>query len=157
MSFDFRAAGPGDDAFVQGLLRETITLELGASDWPEPLRNQIVPMQVQARYSSARSAYPQGEGLILRLDGKDAGWLYFARLPSEVRLVEVVVASRVRGKGVGTSAIRHVIESAHNSTVTLHVRVINTGAIRLYERLGFVRAGGDEVNLLMQRAADASC
>jgi ribosomal protein S18 acetylase RimI-like enzyme len=157
MNVELRPAAPGDDAFVRGLIAEAVTLELGASDWPEPLRRQIVPLQVSARYSSVVGSFPAGESHILRLDGEDAGWLYFARLESEIRLVEVVVANRLRGRGAGTAAVRRVIELAAGLPVRLHVRMSNTGARRLYEQLGFRRIAGDEVNLLMEYPGIASC
>jgi ribosomal protein S18 acetylase RimI-like enzyme len=114
-------------------------------------------LQASARYSSAVGTFPAGESRVVRLDGEDAGWLYFARLESEIRLVDVVVASRLRGKGAGTAAVRHVIELAGGLPVRLHVRTSNTGAQRLYERLGFRRIAGDAVNLLMEYPGEAPC
>ena len=157
MTFDLRKATPQDEIFVKSLLAETISHELGASDWPPPLKEQVIGQQVAARYAAVHRGFPSGESWILRSEGESAGWLYFARLGTEVRLVELLVANRLRRNGLGTAAIRYVIESAGNSPVSLHVQVMNTGAIRLYERLGFTRSGGDEINLLMHRAASASC
>src|SRR4051794_2202895 len=157
MKFDVRLANPEDDAFVIRLITETITLELGASDWPEPLKKQVIPLQVNARSAAVRGGFPGGQSLILQLAGEDVGWLYFARLDAEVRLVDLMVANRARRNGAGTAAVRHVIAFAGGLPVRLHVRVLNTGARRLYERLGFRRIGGDEVNLLMEHPGATPC
>jgi ribosomal protein S18 acetylase RimI-like enzyme len=150
MTFAARVATTKDDPFVRALLTDVITLALGASDWPPPLQAQVVAQQVAARHSAVYGAFPAGESRILQADGEDAGWLYFVRLESEIRLVEVIVANRLRGQGVGTAAVRHVIESAGGLPVRLHVRVSNGAATRLYERLGFRRVAEDQVNLLME-------
>lgn len=157
MKVELRPATRDDDVFVRRLLAETITLEMGASDWPEPLKQQLIPQQVAVRHASAAGAFPRGESRILQLDGQGAGWLYFARLESELRLVEVVIENRLRGRGIGTAAVRHVIETANGLPVRLHVRVSNTGARRLYERLGFRRIAGDEVNVVMEYPGAPSC
>ncbi len=153
MNFSLRRAGPADDSFVKALLAEEITLELCAADWPEPLKNQIIPLQVSSRYAAVHGSSSRGESFILQLDGQDAGWLYLADMESEVRLMEVLVSNQFRGKGAGTAAVRHTIECAGGRPVRLHVRVANPGARRLYARLGFRPVSEDEVNVLMEYPA----
>jgi ribosomal protein S18 acetylase RimI-like enzyme len=48
--------------------------------------------------------------------------------------------------------LRQTLERAEKAgkPARLHVNAANAGAIRLYERLGFRRIGGDEVNYLME-------
>jgi GNAT superfamily N-acetyltransferase len=153
MKFSLRRAGPADESLVKALLAEEITLELCAADWPAPLKNQIIPMQVSSRYAAVHGGSSRGESFILQLDGQDAGWLYLADLESEVRLVEVLVSNRFRGNGAGTAAVRHTIERAGGRPVRLHVRAANPGARRLYERMGFRPISADEINVLMEYTA----
>lgn len=57
----------------------------------------------------------------------------------------VTVDAALRGKGVGEAMVRHVLETAfdelHLHRVELNVFDFNTGAIALYEKLGFVKEG----------------
>ena len=59
----------------------------------------------------------------------------------EVRLL--AVAPEVRGKGVGAALMQECVTRAHASgtaSLTLHTTDIMQAAMRLYERMGFVRA-----------------
>jgi ribosomal protein S18 acetylase RimI-like enzyme len=58
-----------------------------------------------------------------------------------------------RGKGIGSAIIQDLLAESDRARkpLRLTVRVGNYGAIRLYERFGFQRLGGDEVNHLMER------
>ncbi|MEO8598017.1 MAG: GNAT family N-acetyltransferase [Candidatus Solibacter sp.] len=144
MTVLLRPEDAGDDEFLLGLLAETIAMELGAEQWPESLRVQIVGMQVGNRRMGPRAGYPQGQSSVIVADGERAGWIFKASLPGEVHIVEVMIRPALRGRGVGAAAIGQVLERARQDgrRVTLTVNVLNSGAIRLYERLGFRRVGG---------------
>ncbi len=81
------------------------------------------------------------------------GWIVVTTMPHEVRLVEIMVGAEFRGRGIGSAVIGEVLASAESAgrPVRLHVNVTNIAAIRLYERLGFRRIDGDEVQHLMEK------
>jgi ribosomal protein S18 acetylase RimI-like enzyme len=149
-----RLETPKDAAFLRRLIVDTVTRELGAEAWPEPMRGHLVGMQFDARRQSHRANYPDGVSEVIEVDGRDAGWMVVVTLPHEVRLVEIMVAAEFRGQGIGSAAIGEVLAAAESAgkPVRLHVNVTNSGAIRLYARLGFRRIGGDQVQDLMERA-----
>jgi ribosomal-protein-alanine N-acetyltransferase len=65
-----------------------------------------------------------------------AFWLVF----DEIHINNVALRPQFRGRGIGTALMRHVLDEARSlgaKRATLEVRASNTGAIRLYERLGF--------------------
>jgi ribosomal-protein-alanine N-acetyltransferase len=69
-----------------------------------------------------------------------AFWLVF----DEIHINNVAVLPRYRGRGMGTALMRFVLEEAKRlgaTRATLEVRASNSGAVRLYERLGFHPAG----------------
>lgn len=85
--------------------------------------------------------------------GTPVGILWYAseldRSPSRIFLYDIVVDEAQRGQGLGAACLRWLEEEALRlgaSTIALHVFTDNVGAIRLYERLGFVattnRGGG---------------
>jgi len=65
-----------------------------------------------------------------------AFWLVF----DEIHINNVALRPQYRGRGIGTSLLRHVLVRARElgaARATLEVRASNDGARRLYERLGF--------------------
>jgi ribosomal protein S18 acetylase RimI-like enzyme len=153
MILSLRDEQPVDEKFVRRLVIETVATELGADAWPEPMRSQLLEMQFASRRNGIRADFQSGRSSIIEADGEDAGWLVVADLEGEVRIVEIMVAASARGRGIGSAVLRQVLERAEHAgkPARLHVNAANMGAIRLYERLGFRRTGGDEVSYLMER------
>jgi ribosomal protein S18 acetylase RimI-like enzyme len=149
-----RRETPQDGAFLRRLIIDSVARELGAEAWPEPMRGHLLGIQYEGRRQSHRTDYPDAASEVIEADGKDAGWLVVTTMPHEVRLVEIIVAAEFRGQGIGSAVIGDVLAAAESAgkPVRLHVNVTNSGAIRFYERLGFHRIGGDEVQHLMEKA-----
>lgn len=149
-----RRETPEDEAFLRELIVGTVAAELGAENWPEPMRGHLLRLQFDARRQSHRANYPEAASEVIEADGRDAGWIVVMTMPDEVRLVEIMMAAEFRGQGIGSAVIGEVVAAANSADkpVRLHVNVTNKGAIRLYERLGFRRVGGDEVQDLMEKA-----
>jgi ribosomal-protein-alanine N-acetyltransferase len=73
-----------------------------------------------------------------------AGFCAFWLVVDEIHINNLAVRPALRGHGIGTALLTRVFEEADRlgaPAATLEVRASNTGAIRLYERLGFVRSG----------------
>ncbi len=157
MTLSLRPEAEADEPFLRRLITGAICQELGAESWPEAMRNQLLEIQYSARRLHLRNLFPNGDSSIVLLDGVEAGWVFVARLQDEVRLVEILLLPEHRGNGTGTELIRQLIASAGARPVRLSVSARNTLAIRLYERLGFQPAGGDEVYIQMEHPAGDAC
>jgi ribosomal protein S18 acetylase RimI-like enzyme len=116
------------------------------------VRQHLLELQYQNRRGGIRTGFPTGESHIILLDGAAAGWIFFVHMEHEIHIVEIMVLPECRSHGIGGEAIRHVLgmASVAGKPVRLTVKVLNAGAIRLYERLGFRRTGGDEVQQEME-------
>lgn len=147
-----------DEPFLRDLIVSHIAAEPGFSILPEPVRTEISVLQHKARRGSIAATYPDAAEQIIIVDGQSAGWLVVAKLAAEVRLVEILISDAYRSRGVGSSVIRGVIESAAalGRPLRLTVSRTNLRAIRLYERLGFAPSGGDEIRLAMQTLEPAA-
>ena len=69
-----------------------------------------------------------------------AGFCAFWLVVDEIHINNVAVRESLRGRGLGTALLRHVLAEARRlgaKRATLEVRASNTRARQLYERLGF--------------------
>lgn len=82
--------------------------------------------------------------LVLEYEGQVVGfggmWLVF----DEVHVTNIAISPAFRGKGLGAFLVKEMCQrviSRGFKYMTLEVRVTNSVAIALYEKLGFVSAG----------------
>jgi len=153
MTITRRPETPADEPFLRQMIIASLTQELMAWMWPEAIRDQLLLMQYNAKIGSLRSNYPAAISEIILTDGEPAGWIFLDESREHIHLCEIVVLIELRGKGVGSAVLRELLEAADRAgkPVRLLVNVTNTGAVRLYERLGFGRTGGNEVQHEMER------
>jgi len=157
MTVSFRPETSEDEPYLRELIVEAVGQELGAHSWPEPMRSHLLGIQYTQRRYAVRLHYPEGESRIILTDGTPAGWIYLASLPDEIRVAEIMVAAGYRSRGVGSEVICRIVADAGtaNKPVRLRVNVMNVRAGAFYERLGFQRIGGDELQHLMERIPSA--
>jgi ribosomal protein S18 acetylase RimI-like enzyme len=141
-----------DEPFLRSLIHTTIAAELGASQWPEPMRSHLLGIQYTARRHLHRTNFPEAVSYVVDADGADAGWAVVTTMPHEIQLVEIMIVPELRGRGIGTAAIRQILATAAaaDKPVRLFVNVTNHAAIGLYQRLGFCRIEGDQVQHVME-------
>jgi ribosomal protein S18 acetylase RimI-like enzyme len=141
MTVTLRPESPQDAAFIRRLILETVTLELGAAEWPEPMRSHLMEIQCDGRRKSPSVNFPGATNSVIQADGADAGWVVVAVMPGEVYLAEIMILPELRGTGIGTAVLKTVLDTARQAgiPVRLTVNTTNHAAIRLYERLGFRR------------------
>ena len=159
MTVSLRSETDADERFVRHVVTDIVAKQLGAGAWPAEMRAQLLALQYAARRQSIHAAFPEGESRIIEVDGDGAGWVFIAELEQEIRLVEIMILEAHRHKGIGSTVIRQVIEgaAANGKPVRLTVANMNQGAGRLYERLGFRRVGGDEVQHVMEHRQPQLC
>jgi ribosomal protein S18 acetylase RimI-like enzyme len=147
-----KAPEASDEPFLRRLVIETMAEQLGASAWPEPMRSHLLGIQYSGRRHSHIAGYPEAASYVIQANGRDAGWLVLATLPDEVRVVEIMVSSELRGSGIGTAVLQGILSDARQAgkPVRLSVNPMNETAIRLYLRLGFRITGSDDTQHHME-------
>lgn len=83
-------------------------------------------------------------GVCLAAEAEDGlvGYLVCSRYADIWHLMNVAVDAEVRRAGLGTRMVESMLDAAgREERFTLEVRISNTGAIRMYEALGFRPAG----------------
>ena len=85
---------------------------------------------------------PSGVCLAAETDDGLVGYLVCSRYADIFHLMNVAVDADFRRRGLATQMIEAMLEAAgREQRYTLEVRISNTGAIRMYEDLGFRAAG----------------
>lgn len=151
-----RAICPEDDPFLFSLYQDSRAEEMAAWGWDRFQREQFLRLQFTAQQRHYRTAYPAREERLVLLDGTAVGRVCVARGEREIRLVDITLLERVRGRGIGGGLISALRDEAAAAGKPLRLSVLLANpASRLYQRLGFVPCGGDGVYLNMEWRAMA--
>jgi ribosomal protein S18 acetylase RimI-like enzyme len=147
-----RLVRPEDQDFLFKLYASTRAQEIAAFGWPVAQQEAFLRMQFMAQQRSYESAYPQAEHQIVEQGGAPIGRIMVHREKDFARLVDIALLTEYCGKGIGSGLISALMEqcAGDGATLKLQVRQANP-AVRLYERLGFIRAGEDAMYIQMER------
>jgi ribosomal protein S18 acetylase RimI-like enzyme len=143
-----RPATPEDYEELVGVYASTRAAELAqVTWWDDAQKLAFCRMQYDAQKTEYDARYPDAQYDLILLEGRLAGRYWVGRGEDEIRLLDIALLPWAQGQGVGTVLVRALIEEARASHRRLRhmVFVLNEGARRLYERLGFVvfeEAGG---------------
>jgi ribosomal protein S18 acetylase RimI-like enzyme len=121
-------------------------------DWSDQDKDAFVRSQFQLQHEHYTKFYAEATFDLVTEEGEPIGRFYVHRSPGEVRLMEVTLLPDKRNRGIGGALTRELVSEAarREQVVVLHVESWNP-AIRLYERLGFVKVGDETgVNLRME-------
>lgn len=104
---------------------------------PEQLES-IIAMQYEAQCADYSSNYPAARSQVVVFKGEKVGRLIWSTEHGDLHIIDLGLLPSLRGQGVGTKVIRHLLAIATeaNLDVRFYVEKMNP-AIRLYERLGF--------------------
>ena len=135
----YRPERDSDRPFLAALYASTRAEELGGLGWPEPMLKAFLDQQFQAQHRHFRIAYPDGEWLIVERSGAPIGRLYLNDTEEALHGIDIALVGECRGSGIGAAIVGDMIDQAHEAgkAVSFYVEKRNSGAARLYRRLGF--------------------
>ena len=150
-----RPATDADYAFMRFLYGATREEEMQHFPFDDARKAAFLDQQFAAQSEHYRVHYPTCERNIIEKDGVPIGRLWIDEWRDQIRLVDIALLPQWRGSGVGTALLRDVLArgAAAGKPVTIHVAAYNP-ALRLYERLGFVKVDTNGVYLLMKWTPD---
>jgi ribosomal protein S18 acetylase RimI-like enzyme len=152
--FDLRPVAEDDRPFLADVYASTRADELAVLPWTDQQKAGFLAHQFAAQDIHYRTHYDDAAFDVIEVDGEPAGRLYVHRGPKEIRIVDITLTPAFRGRGLGTRLLRGLIAEADDGGRKLSIHVeANNPARRLYERLGFERAGEYGVYVLMERRA----
>jgi ribosomal protein S18 acetylase RimI-like enzyme len=147
----FRRAAPEDDPFLLELYGSTRQDELALTNWDPVQREAFLGMQFGAQQAHYRKHYPEGEHLVILIEGEPVGRLYVANVDIEVRILDITILPAHRNSGIGTPVVKELMREAEGlgKPLTIYVEGYNP-SLGLFERLGFVKTGEHGYSFLME-------
>jgi ribosomal protein S18 acetylase RimI-like enzyme len=99
----------------------------------------LVRMQFAAQRMDYEHRFPDAAHSIVLRNEIPAGRIWVARLDDQIRLLDIAMLPEHRNAGIGATLLKRLQAEAERSGKPLRhmVAVINSAAIRFYERLGF--------------------
>jgi len=137
----FRPARPDDYEFAAKLYVDSMRRHLSAlGTWDED--------RVVARI---RQDFAPERAQVIRSEGVDIGWMQVSEVVDGLRLDQIHLVDRFRGRGIGTRLIEGLLARARGEGTAVVLNVVRGNpAISLYQRLGF-RVAGEDKELLRMR------
>jgi GNAT superfamily N-acetyltransferase len=133
-----RQATPADSAFIAAVYASTRIDEMRQVDWTPGQQEAFTAWQSGQQEKHYGLHYPSAERLVIEREGERIGRIYVDTARAEVRLMEVTLLPRWRGRGIGTLLLDALLgyADALRLPASLHVEPFNP-ARRMYERAGF--------------------
>jgi GNAT superfamily N-acetyltransferase len=148
-----RPINANDLPFLQQVYYSTRAEELARVPWTDEQKLAFVHMQFNAQHTHYMTHFGQAEFQVILRNDDPAGRLYIHRAKEEIRIIDITLLPQHRGGGIGTILLKSILsEGAQtNRPVRIYVEHFNP-ALRLYERLGFIRIGDTGVYYHMEKS-----
>ncbi|HBB98304.1 MAG TPA: GNAT family N-acetyltransferase [Blastocatellia bacterium] len=135
-----RAVTAEDEALLLFIYDSSRAEELAQGQWQEGQREAFVKWQFDLQRREYDARFPDAEYAVILVDDQPAGRIWIGRDAEEIHLLDIVVLPEFQNRGVGGALLSSLIDEAKQRSKALrhYVFVMNTDALRFYERLGFV-------------------
>lgn len=145
-----------DIPFLYQLYANTREDELAPLGWTQDQLDAFLEMQFDAQHSYYIEQFSQADFQIIQSGREPVGRLYTERRPDEIRIIDIALLPDYRNRGIGSSYLHQILAEARAAglAVRIHVEQFNP-ALRLYERLGFIKIGDTGVYFLMEWRPDS--
>jgi GNAT superfamily N-acetyltransferase len=141
-TYSLRAVCGDDEALLFEIYSSTRAAEMALVSWDTAVKEAFLRSQFSAQQTHYRKFFPEATHDLILVKGHPAGRLYMNRRKDEIHILDIALLPEFRNLGIGTTILQDLMVEAisTNRTVLLHVEIFNP-AMKLYERLGFVKAG----------------
>ena len=140
-----------DEPFLLAVYASTRQEELDRTQWDQAQRAAFVAMQFDAQCLHYKLNFPQAEHQVILFEGERVGRLYIARLDAAIRILDITILPERRNTGIGTSILAGILNESRDGGKRVHIYVESFNpSLRLFERLGFIKADASDYNFLME-------
>ena len=148
-----RPASSDDIPFLKELYRALRFDEVAAISWSPEERQDFLDSQFDLQHRHYVAAFPRADFLLIQKGAAPAGRLYVDRSIDAWHILDIGLLPSFRNRGIATALLTRLQSQASEtraSGISLHVARDNSGAQRLYRRLGFVEDGESETHFGMR-------
>jgi ribosomal protein S18 acetylase RimI-like enzyme len=140
-TYSLRPVREDDEALLFEIYSSTRAAEMALVPWDAAAKETFLQSQFTAQKTHYLKFYPEATHDLILVEGQPAGRLYVNRRADEIHVLDIALLPEFRSLGIGTTIIQNLMAEAAstNRSVLLHVEIFNP-AMKLYERLGFVKA-----------------
>ena len=151
MKPDLRPAREQDREFLFLLYSSTRADEIAALGWPAAQQQAFLRMQFNAQQRWYETAFAGAEHQIIESGSQPIGRIVVLREQGSWHLIDISLLPAYRAQGMGGELLRDLIRDCKQAGANLKLQVLNTNpARRLYERLGFISTGQDQIYTQME-------
>lgn len=138
--------------FIETVYRSTREAELDLTDWTELQKKAFILMQLTAQSAEYKKKFPEGVFQVIIFNKQSAGRYYTWESNAEIRLIDITLLPKYRGKGIGTTLLKELLIRADTvqKKISLHVDPASP-ALQLYLRLGFMHIKNNGRHYYMER------
>lgn len=146
-----KPADVDDAAFLFDVYASTRADEMALVKWDDEQKRDFLRMQFDAQQKYYRERFPDTAFQVVLSGDRGVGRLYLYRSTRELHILDIALLPEYRNSGIGTTVLRELLAEASvtGKFVSIYVERANR-ALRLYERLGFVRAGASQLHYLLE-------
>lgn len=133
-----RPTEPADEAFLRRLFGGALAPEVQAMPLAAPHRAALIDSMFRGQTQAYRQQFPGSDDAIVLEGDVPVGRLIVHRSADALRVVDISLVPAARGRGLGGTLLRSVLDRAQAMRLPVDLRVRpRNPAIRLYSRLGF--------------------
>ena len=129
-----------DEALLLEIYSSTRADELALVPWDAAQKQAFLQMQFSAQQKHYRAYFPHATHEMILAEGQPVGRLYIDRRGTEIRILDVTLLPKARGRGIGTQILLDLMKEAErgNRSCSIYVDSFNR-SVGLFQRLGFVK------------------
>jgi GNAT superfamily N-acetyltransferase len=140
LTIDLRTAKESDQDFLFSVYASTRAEEMNLVDWNDLQKDAFLRMQFDAQTKHYLLHYPSAQYKIIEREGVSLGRLIVEDRGDHFLIMDIALLPEYRRMGIGTFLIQELKQEAIRLNLPLVLRVeFFNPAIRLYDRLGFVK------------------
>ena len=141
LKVNLRPVTDEDYAFAERLYVETM----------RPLLQRLEAWDEADVLGRFRTSFDVTQVRIIRVDGKDAGFVQTSETDAEINLDQIHLLRTYRSRGIGRQLIGDLQRAATAKSKALSLAVVRGNrALALYQRLGFIIVSEDATKLYMR-------
>ena len=149
IALTLRPVAPEDDAFLFDVYAGTRLEELAQVPWDDAQKKAFLTFQFKAQHQHYQSEFANAAFHVILDEGTPVGRLYVDRRADEIRILDIALLPRHRGRGIGSALLGDLLAEAAGTPVRIFVENDQGRARSFFERLGFEQAEDHGFSVLM--------